>query len=105
MGPLAAPRTPPHPPSRVPPNWPSLTIEYRHGKSVYGITVEDPGLVTVDRSVVILDGEELGTPEIPLRDDGERHEVNVRPGERAEAADSGVPGLHSSGPSTQLPPE
>jgi cyclic beta-1,2-glucan synthetase len=90
---------------RVPPDWPSLTIEYRHGKSVYVITVEDPGLVTVDRSVVILDGEELGTPEIPLRDDGERHEVSVRLGERAEAADSGAPGLHSPGPSTQLPPD
>jgi cyclic beta-1,2-glucan synthetase len=90
---------------RVPTDWPSLTIEYRHGGSVYVITVEDPGLVTVDGSVVILDGQELGTPEIPLRDDGGRHEVSVRPGERAEAADSGAPGLHSPGPSTQLPPE
>ena len=73
---------------RVPADWPEFTIEYRHGESVYVITVHEPGSVRAHDAAVTLDGCELGGPAIPLRDDGARHEVSVRPGLRSAAAET-----------------
>jgi cyclic beta-1,2-glucan synthetase len=76
---------------RVPTDWPEYTIEYRHGRSMYTITVHEPGRVSASAAIVTLDGRELDGSAIPLRDDGGRHEVNVRPGAKDEAAElSGV---------------
>ena len=63
----------------VPASWPELTIDYRFGRTTYGITVHSPG---DDRGLgthVTLDGRDLDTGIIPLADDGERHSVVVRP--------------------------
>jgi cellobiose phosphorylase len=64
---------------RVPPGWPEYAVEYRCGRSVYAITVRDPGRVAAGGAVATLDGRELEGASIPLVDDGARHEVVVRP--------------------------
>ena len=61
---------------RVPGHWKEFAIEYRHGGSVYSITVR-PGAAGAGKSVVTLDGGEVTNAEIPLLDDGRRHEVVV----------------------------
>jgi cyclic beta-1,2-glucan synthetase len=67
----------------VPANWPELTIEYRFGASVYVIVVRSPGKIHGRTVEVTLDGVLLGSEEIPLVDDGGRHQVLVAPRERA----------------------
>jgi cyclic beta-1,2-glucan synthetase len=62
---------------RVPADWPSFTIEYRFGRSIYSITVDDPGLLRSGSTAVMLDGRRLESPEIQLVDDGTRHEVVI----------------------------
>jgi len=64
---------------RVPGGWPEYTIEYRHGGSTYIITVYEPGRARAGTARVSLDGRELPDGVIPLEDDGDRHEVIVRP--------------------------
>ena len=66
---------------RVPAAWKEFSIEYRFGRSVYAITVHqngDPG--------VRMDGRVLDGDEIPLVDDGGRHEVVVVTSPSAVAA-------------------
>jgi len=62
----------------VPDGWGELSIEYRFGRSVYAITVHDPARVRADGADVSVDGRPLDSGEIPLVDDGARHEVAVR---------------------------
>jgi cyclic beta-1,2-glucan glucanotransferase len=63
----------------VPAEWPELTIEYRHGNSLYVIVVQEPGAVRENGLEVTLDGNASETDVIALVDDGQRHEVRVRP--------------------------
>jgi cyclic beta-1,2-glucan synthetase len=63
----------------VPDSWPEYTIEYRYGKSVYVITVENPAGMALQPGQVIVDGKALDALAIPLVNDGERHVVVVRP--------------------------
>ena len=63
----------------VPAAWPEYTIEYRHGESVYTITVLDPGAIDRQTAVVHIDGIGLDGPGIPLVDDGAPHHVVIRP--------------------------
>jgi cyclic beta-1,2-glucan synthetase len=60
----------------IPASWTEFTIEYRYGSATYVITVKNPD--GVERGVVelTLNGRELDTG-IPLRDDGQRHEVTA----------------------------
>ncbi|HSA56268.1 MAG TPA: glucoamylase family protein [Gemmatimonadaceae bacterium] len=62
----------------VPAAWPTLAIEYRYGRSVYAIVVHAPGLVRDNGAFVTLDGRALDGDEIPLIDDGRRHEIVIR---------------------------
>jgi cyclic beta-1,2-glucan synthetase len=57
---------------RVPRSWPEYSIEYRHGTSVYAIVVRPGGGTSAT-----MDGKKLEGLEIPLVDDGVRHEVVV----------------------------
>ena len=61
-----------------PDGWGELSIEYRFGRSVYAVTVHDPARVRADGAEVSVDGRPLDSGEIPLVDDGARHEVAVR---------------------------
>ena len=63
---------------RVPAAWPEFTIDYRFGNTVYAIIVQQPGRLDAGAEVVI-DGHPLDGTDIPLVDDGVRHQVMVRP--------------------------
>jgi cyclic beta-1,2-glucan synthetase len=64
---------------RVPAAWPEFAIDYRFGAALYTITVHEPGRIGRTDVQVLLDGQHLDGPAIPLVDDGLRHEVVVRP--------------------------
>jgi cellobiose phosphorylase len=64
---------------RVPADWPELTVEYRLGGSHYVIVVRKPAEVGRHGAAISVDGVALDGQEIPLVDDGARHEVLVRP--------------------------
>ncbi|MBA3891941.1 MAG: glycosyl transferase family 36, partial [Gemmatimonadaceae bacterium] len=67
----------------VPEAWPAFSVDYRYGAAHYAITVETAGAAGRAESEVTLDGRVLDGAEIPLVDDGARHEVVVRAGRRA----------------------
>ncbi|MHB1224195.1 MAG: GH36-type glycosyl hydrolase domain-containing protein [Gemmatimonadaceae bacterium] len=72
---------------RVPASWPRFEIDYRHGRSIYAIVVHEPGGVTPEDAMVTVDGRAIDGAAITLVDDGERHEVVIRP--RSSAGDGG----------------
>jgi len=62
----------------IPRGWRSFEITYRHGRSLYLITVENPLGVCRGVSRISLDGITLpGEPLLPLSDDGREHHVQV----------------------------
>ncbi len=64
---------------RVPATWFEFAIDYRFGTATYAITVQEPGRIGSADPELLLDGRRLTVAEIPLLDDGGRHEVLVRP--------------------------
>ncbi len=64
----------------IPKDWSHYSIEYRDGRTTYHITVDNPRGVCRGVKTVTLDGGELSTGEVPLLQDGERHEVRVELG-------------------------
>jgi cyclic beta-1,2-glucan synthetase len=60
---------------RVPAGWREFSIEYRYGTAVYAITVRNPGPAGERGVEIRLDGRVVEGGVIPLRDDGQRHEV------------------------------
>jgi cyclic beta-1,2-glucan synthetase len=81
---------------RVPAHWPEVTVEYRYGGSTYVIVIGEPAEVGRQGAVISVDGVALPGQEIPLVDDGGRHEVDVRPR---------TAGLPPEGRSQRLSPE
>jgi cyclic beta-1,2-glucan synthetase len=67
----------------LPRNWPHVKIRYRHGKTHYAITIENPDATTGGVLWVEQDGSRLPTHEIELHDDGADHIVTVRLGHAA----------------------
>jgi cyclic beta-1,2-glucan synthetase len=62
----------------IPPRWKGFEITYRHGASVYRISVENPAGVSRGVCRVSLDGSLLsGEGLVPLSDDGSEHRVQV----------------------------
>jgi cyclic beta-1,2-glucan synthetase len=67
----------------IPQQWKGFEITYRHGVTVYRITVTNPEGVCRGVSQVRLDGTLLsGNPLVPLSDDGAKHDVLVVLGQR-----------------------
>jgi cyclic beta-1,2-glucan synthetase len=64
----------------IPTSWREFALEYRHGRSVYAITVKSDGSGSGDPVRVVVDGVEQPDRTIVLNDDGERHEVLVELG-------------------------
>jgi cyclic beta-1,2-glucan synthetase len=64
---------------RVPESWHEFRIDYRFGAAVYAIVVQSPAGVGREGAEIELDGRRLEGAAIPLADDGQRHEVVVRP--------------------------
>jgi cyclic beta-1,2-glucan synthetase len=65
----------------IPAVWPGYQIRYRHGRALYRIEVQNPQGATRGVSQLWLDGKALEEKAVPLRDDGEQHEVRVLMGE------------------------
>ena len=62
----------------IPRRWKGFEITYRHGRTLYRITVENPKGVCRGVSRVSLDGALLpGEALVPLSDDGREHQVQV----------------------------
>jgi cyclic beta-1,2-glucan synthetase len=74
----------------IPGDWPGFEVVYRHRSAVYRIRVENPEGVERGVASVELDGQPLGTREIPLADDGQTHDVIVRLGPATRAAEPRV---------------
>ena len=63
----------------APPTWPTYSITFRYGRSVYDIVVHDPGAIRRDEVELEIDGRGVPGDTITLVDDGARHAVSVRP--------------------------
>jgi cyclic beta-1,2-glucan synthetase len=62
----------------IPREWKHFEITYRHGGTVYRITVENPNGICRGVSRISLDGARLpGEAFVPLSDDGSEHRVQV----------------------------
>jgi cyclic beta-1,2-glucan synthetase len=64
----------------VPRAWREYAVEYRHGGTVYAVTVRNPGGVSRGVTSVTIDGAPADGGVIPLVDDGRRREVVVTMG-------------------------
>jgi cyclic beta-1,2-glucan synthetase len=64
----------------IPNDWTTYQMTYRHGGTIYQITVENPDGVNRGVKAIKMDGEEVSEEGIPLVDDGDRHEVEVTMG-------------------------
>ena len=62
----------------IPRAWKGFEITYRHGRTLYRITVENPKGVCRGVSRISLDGAQLpGESLVPLSDDGREHQLRV----------------------------
>ena len=61
----------------IPASWPGFTITYRFRSTTYRVTVENPRGVERGVRTVTMDGDEQPAAVVPLRDDGQEHEVRV----------------------------
>ncbi len=64
----------------IPKDWSGYSIEYQHRGTLYRISVANPQGVNQGVKQVTLDGERLPSGEIPLLQDGKRHEIQVQMG-------------------------
>jgi cyclic beta-1,2-glucan synthetase len=67
----------------IPGNWPGFQLTYRFGSTPYLIRVENPEGVNRGVRQVMLNGVSMPDIQIPLTDDGRKHEVRVVMGVRA----------------------
>jgi cyclic beta-1,2-glucan synthetase len=65
----------------IPGSWDHFLVRWRHGRSLYEITVENPGWRNRGVSAAELDGIRVDPRAIPLIDDGAAHRVRVVMGE------------------------
>jgi len=70
----------------LPTSWPSCTVTWTAGRTVYEITIENPDRVSRGVGLVQLDGRTVDPDAIPWRDDGARHHLRVVLGRTEEAA-------------------
>jgi len=61
----------------IPRSWREFEINYRHGKALYQIKVENPTSVCSGVAEVRLDGEILPSKEIPLRINAQTYQVRI----------------------------
>ena len=70
----------------VPGLWDRFAMRWRHGRSLYEITVENPGHGNRGVAEAVLDGARVDARRIPLVDDGAVHRLRVVMGESAPEA-------------------
>jgi cyclic beta-1,2-glucan synthetase len=61
----------------IPAMWPECSLDWRFGRSLYHITVENPERQHRGVRSALLDGVTVNPRAIPLHDDGETHDVVV----------------------------
>ena len=61
----------------IPTVWPGYGLSWRFGRTRYEITVENPESRCRGVAEAQLDGESVDARRIPLRDDGQEHQVRV----------------------------
>ncbi len=61
----------------IPPEWRTYSLDYAFGNAKYRIRVENPAGAYRAVIQVIMDGQPLPDDAIPLRDDGQEHEIVV----------------------------
>jgi cellobiose phosphorylase len=61
----------------IPSDWNRYQINYRFGKSMFHIRVENPNGGTCDVEYIELNGKKISDFKIPLEDDGKVHEIVV----------------------------
>jgi len=61
----------------IPSSWPTYSIEWRYGKTVYTIVVDNPEPLCRGVASAELDGSPVDPAAIPLADDGRAHRVRV----------------------------
>ena len=64
----------------IPKSWPSFSLDYRFGSSLYRIHDDNPNHASKGVKTIHLDGTCLPTQKIPLADDAKTHEVVVSMG-------------------------
>lgn len=62
----------------IPKDWKTYQINYRFGKSMYHVRVENPNGETCEVASIELDGRKISNGQIPLQDDGKVHEIVVK---------------------------
>jgi len=65
----------------IPGSWNGFVVRWRHGRSLYEITVENPGHRNRGVAEAVLDGARVDAGAIPLVDDGAVHGLRVVMGE------------------------
>jgi cyclic beta-1,2-glucan synthetase len=70
----------------IPGSWNGFVMRWRHGRSLYEITVENPGRRNRGVAEAVLDGARVNARAIPLVDDGGVHRLRVVMGEPASEA-------------------
>jgi len=70
----------------VPGSWDHFVVRWRHEKSLYEITVENPGRRNRGVAEAVLDGVRVDSRAIPLVDDGAVHRLRVVMGEPTHGA-------------------
>ena len=61
----------------IPRNWSNYSVRFRHYSSTFDIRVENPSGVSRGVKLIEIDGKPAGSPNIPIADDGENHQVRV----------------------------
>ena len=61
----------------IPKAWPEVTVVYRYGNSALRIRIDNKSHVNRGVVQISFDGDVLPTPEVPLLNDGQEHEVFV----------------------------
>ena len=69
----------------VPSSWERYVLRWRRGRTLYEITVENPGRRTSGVAEAVLDGVRVDARSIPLVDDGAEHRLRVVMGEHSVA--------------------
>jgi cellobiose phosphorylase len=62
---------------RLPAGWKTTKIHYRYRRTVYHISITQVAADGTTRPSLVLDGQEIPGPRLPLRDDGREHAVEM----------------------------
>jgi cyclic beta-1,2-glucan synthetase len=61
----------------IPTTWPGFTLDYRHGTASYAFDIRNPDGMSRGVGMITIDGTVAEDGNIPLLDDGRRHDVVV----------------------------